>query len=82
MLTIASITVRNEFCQAVEEAKGLQYIMDAMVQYPESVKVNREAFKLFKALAGNDTVKVQIIQSGAAIIIASALNKFKVLFFS
>lgn len=81
MLTIASISVRNEFCQAVEESNGLKYIMDAMVQYPESVKVNREAFKLFKALAGNDTVKVRIIQSGAAILITSALNKFKVIRF-
>lgn len=48
-----------------------------MVDYPDSMKLCREAFKLLKALAGNDTVKVNIITQGAAPIIESSLNRFK-----
>ncbi|XP_053675747.1 armadillo repeat-containing protein 6 homolog [Anopheles nili] len=77
MLTIASLTVRNEFCQTVEEAGGLQFILDAMVEFPDSVKIIREACKLIKALAGNDVVKLHIIECGAAPLLESALNRHK-----
>lgn len=77
-MTIASLIVRNEFCQLVQDAEGLKYTLDAMVEYPDSVKVIRESLKLLKALAGNDKVKIQIIQNGAATVIEAALNKFKV----
>lgn len=77
MLTIASLTVRNEFCQTIAEANGLTLIMDAMVDFQDNVKIVRESFKLLKALAGNDGVKKDIIKSGAASIFESALNRFK-----
>lgn len=77
MLTIAALTVRNEFCVTVEEAGGLKFIMDAMVEYPDSVRIVRESLKLLKALAGNDTVKTNIIKNGAAPLVESALNRFK-----
>uniref|UniRef100_A0A336LQR2 CSON009516 protein n=1 Tax=Culicoides sonorensis TaxID=179676 RepID=A0A336LQR2_CULSO len=77
LLTIGALTVRNEFCETVEKANGLKYVMDAMIQFPESVKVVREALKLLKVLAGNDKVKVQIVESGAVTVIASALSRFK-----
>lgn len=77
MLTIASLTVRNEFCQTISEAGGLTLIMDAMVEFQDSIKVIRESLKLLKALAGNDAVKVEIIKRGAAPIIESSLNRFK-----
>lgn len=32
-LTIASLIVRNEFCELVEDAGGLKYTLDAMVSY-------------------------------------------------
>lgn len=78
MLTIGALAVRNEFCEAVESADGLKYVMDAMIQFPDSAKVDREALKLLKVLAGNDKVKVKIVQSGAVTVIASALDRFKV----
>lgn len=81
MLTIGAVTVRNEFCEAVEEAQGLKYVMDAMIEFPDSVKVVRESLKLLKVLAGNDKVKVKIVQSGAVTVIASALSRFKVCLF-
>lgn len=77
LLTIASLTVRNEFCQVVEEAGGLKFIMDAMVEFPDSIKLLREACKLLKALAGNDTVKLHIIQQGVAPLLESSLNRYK-----
>uniref|UniRef100_A0A1Q3F454 Armadillo repeat-containing protein 6 n=1 Tax=Culex tarsalis TaxID=7177 RepID=A0A1Q3F454_CULTA len=77
LLTIASLTVRNEFCQVVEEAGGLKFIMDAMVEFADSIKLLREACKLLKALAGNDTVKIHIIQQGAAPLLESSLNRHK-----
>lgn len=77
LLTIASLTVRNEFCQVVEEAGGLKFIMDSMVEFPDSIKLLREACKLLKALAGNDSVKLHIIQNGAAPLIESSLNRHK-----
>jgi len=77
MLTIASLTVRNEFCQVIAEAGGLTLIMDAMVEFQDSPKVIRESLKILKALAGNDSVKVEIIKRGAAPIIESSLNRHK-----
>lgn len=77
MLTIASLTVRNEFCETISEAGGLTQIMDAMVEFQESVKVIRESFKLLKALAGNDSVKVDIIKRGASSIIECSFNRHK-----
>ncbi|CAO1302948.1 unnamed protein product [Diamesa tonsa] len=77
MLTIAALTVRNEFCQVIADNGGLTRILDAMVEFPDSIKIARESFKLIKALAGNDGVKVKIIQHGVAPIVESSLNRFK-----
>lgn len=77
MLTIAAMTVRNEYCQTIAEANGLTLIMDAMIEFSDNIKVVREALKLLKALAGNDKVKTDIIKCGAASIIESAFNRHK-----
>lgn len=78
LLTIACLTVRNEYCLVIEEAGGLTFILDAMVEFATSIKVVREALKLLKALAGNDKVKVDIIKHGAAPLITNALDTYKV----
>lgn len=77
MLTIAALAVRNEFCQVIADNGGLTRILDAMVEFPDSIKIARESFKLIKALAGNDGVKIKIIQHGVAPIVESSLNRFK-----
>lgn len=77
MLTIAALTVRNEFCQVIAEADGLTLILDAMVCFQDSLNVITQALKLLKALAGNDTVKSDIIKHGAAPLIESSLNRHK-----
>ncbi|KAK0168565.1 hypothetical protein PV327_002350 [Microctonus hyperodae] len=77
MLTIATLVVRNEFCQEVEDAGGLTYILDVMINHPDTEKLNWQALKLLKALAGNDNVKAHIVTSGSAPLIVSAISRFK-----
>ncbi|KAL0124449.1 hypothetical protein PUN28_006351 [Cardiocondyla obscurior] len=77
MITLAALVVRNEFCQEVEDAGGLKFILDIMTEYPDSEKLNWQALKLLKALAGNDTVKSHIITSGCAPLIVSSISRMK-----
>lgn len=77
MITLAALVVRNEFCQEVDEAGGLTFILDIMTEYPDSEKLNWQALKLLKALAGNDNVKSHIITSGCAPLIVSAISRMK-----
>ncbi|XP_024935799.1 armadillo repeat-containing protein 6 homolog [Cephus cinctus] len=77
MLTLASLIVRNEFCQSVEDAGGLKFILDVMVDHPDTEKLNWQALKLLKALAGNDYVKSHIVTSGGAPLIVSVISRFK-----
>jgi len=78
MITLAALVVRNEFCQEVEDAGGLKFILDIMTEYPDSEKLNWQALKLLKALAGNDNVKSHIVTSGCAPLIVSAISRMKV----
>uniref|UniRef100_T1GDR3 Armadillo repeat-containing protein 8 n=1 Tax=Megaselia scalaris TaxID=36166 RepID=T1GDR3_MEGSC len=73
ILTIASLAVRQELCVAVEDANGLEYVFDVMKKHPDHPKLNKEALKLLRALAGNDTTKVHIVQKGAAPIVQNIL---------
>ncbi|CAL7946401.1 unnamed protein product [Xylocopa violacea] len=77
MITLAALIVRNEFCQEVEEAGGLKFVIDVMIDYPDSEKLNWQALKLLKALAGNDNVKSHIITSGCGPIIVSAISRLR-----
>ncbi|XP_014482140.1 PREDICTED: armadillo repeat-containing protein 6 homolog [Dinoponera quadriceps] len=77
MITLAALIVRNEFCQEVEDAGGLKFVQDIMIDYPDSEKLNWQALKLLKALAGNDNVKSHIVTSGCAPIIVSAVSRMK-----
>lgn len=78
MITLAALVVRNEFCQEVEDAGGLKFILDIMTEYPDSEKLNWHALKLLKALAGNDNVKSHIVTSGCAPLIVSVISRMKV----
>lgn len=78
MITLAALVVRNEFCQEVEDAGGLKFILDIMTEYPDSEKLNWQALKLLKALGGNDNVKSHIVTSGCAPLIVSAISRMKV----
>lgn len=77
MITLAALIVRNEFCQEVEDAGGLKFVIDVMIDYPDSEKLNWQALKLLKALAGNDEVKFHVISSGCGPLIVSAVSRMK-----
>lgn len=70
---MAALTVRNEYCQLVEEAGGLRHVLLAMRTHSDNLKLVREAFHLLKALAGNDVVKARIVELGGAPLITDCL---------
>lgn len=78
MLTAAALIVRNEFCKEFEEAGGLQFILDVFTNHPDVEKINWQALKLLKSLAGNDDVKTHIVTSGLAPLIIYAISRYKV----
>ncbi|XP_044746290.1 armadillo repeat-containing protein 6 homolog [Coccinella septempunctata] len=77
ILTISTLLVRHEFCKQVTEVGALDSIQQVMTEFSQSEKINRQCFKLLKALAGNDDCKVQIVSKGIAPLISSALNNIK-----
>ncbi|KAJ8978529.1 hypothetical protein NQ317_000901 [Molorchus minor] len=77
MLTLCMLLVRAEFCKQLVDAKGLETIKHIMTTYPSSEKINRQCFKLLKALAGNDHCKALIIQNEFAPVILSVLQANK-----
>ncbi|XP_021913499.1 armadillo repeat-containing protein 6 homolog isoform X2 [Zootermopsis nevadensis] len=75
ILTLTALIVRNEFCQMVDEAGGIIFIMDVFVNCPDSEKLNRLCLNLVKGLAGNDDVKARIVKQGIAPLIISAMHR-------
>ncbi|CAH0392058.1 unnamed protein product [Bemisia tabaci] len=75
--TLTSLIVRNEFCQEVADCGGLTFIMDAMTEFPNDEKLNWQCLRLLKGLAGNDEVKLKIMQSGGGALIISCMDRFK-----
>lgn len=75
ILTLTALIVRTEFCQKVEEAGGITFIMDVFVNFPDNEKLNRLSLKLLKGLAGNDDVKVHLIQNGVGPLIVSTMHR-------
>lgn len=80
MLTLATLLVRNEFCEVVDNAGGLKFLLDVMIDHPDVEKLNVQSLKLMKALAGNDNVKARIVTAGSAPLIVSAISRLKVSF--
>jgi hypothetical protein len=74
MLTISALLVRTEFCVQVEESGGIEVIHEVMTNFTKNEKIIRQCFKIIKALAGNDSCKVHIIQKGLAPTISESLN--------
>ncbi|XP_065368304.1 armadillo repeat-containing protein 6 homolog [Calliphora vicina] len=66
LLTIGTLAVRQELCTTVDEAGGIKLVLQVMSNNINAVRLNREALKLLRALAGHDTVKSHIVQQGVA----------------
>ncbi|KAH8261523.1 hypothetical protein KR044_010577 [Drosophila immigrans] len=74
LLTIGTLAVRQELCTLIDDAGGLKVILDIMREHLDEERLNREALKLLRALAGHDAVKAHIVQQGVAPIIKELLE--------
>ncbi|KAH8272899.1 hypothetical protein KR018_008433 [Drosophila ironensis] len=74
LLTIGTLAVRQELCTAIDEAGGLKIVFAIMSDNLDEVRLNREALKLLRALAGHDSVKAHIVQQGVAPIVKQLLE--------
>ncbi|KAG8229405.1 hypothetical protein J437_LFUL000926 [Ladona fulva] len=70
--TMSSLSVRHEFCQAIDDVGGVQLVMDVLVSFPDSEKLVRQSMKLLKGLSGNDDVKKNIVDAGSSPAVISA----------
>lgn len=74
---MASIVVRNEFCEKVDQAGGIIHILDILAAHPDIERVNAQCLKMIKVLAGNDDVKLHLMQSGASPLLLAAMSRHK-----
>lgn len=74
LLTIGTLAVRQELCTVIDDAGGLKMIFDIMSANLKQDRLNREALKLLRAMAGHDTVKAHIVQQGVAPILKELLE--------
>ncbi|KAJ8935961.1 hypothetical protein NQ314_012553 [Rhamnusium bicolor] len=74
MITLSLLLVRTEFCKKVADAGGLEIIRAIMEIFQPNEKINKQCFKLLKAIAGNDECKIAIIQKNFAPVITAALQ--------
>ncbi|XP_034478204.1 armadillo repeat-containing protein 6 homolog [Drosophila innubila] len=74
LLTIGTLAVRQELCTLIDDAGGLKLIFAIMKDNLKEERLNREALKLLRALAGHDAVKAHIVQQGVAPIIKEMLE--------
>ncbi|XP_033749978.1 armadillo repeat-containing protein 6-like [Pecten maximus] len=73
--TLAKLVVRSEFCKAVMDMGGLDFILRALQSCVKDKGVVRQALGLIKALAGNDEVKIEAVKISAFEIILVAMIK-------
>lgn len=78
MLTLASLLVRAEFCKIVQDAGGIDFLLEALITFAGKEQVVKQGLKLIKALAGNDDCKYYIIRKGGAPPMAAVLDLYKV----
>lgn len=70
--------MRNEFCQEFKDAGGIEDMLDIFSTYVDSERINSQAFKLLKRLAGNDEVKAYIVHQGFAPVITLSISRLRV----
>lgn len=76
LLGLASLCLRNEYCQEVVDEGGLQAILDILGDENKQAEVITRALVLLKVLAGNDQVKTEVGRSGGLHLITAAITQF------
>eukprot|EP00088_Acartia_fossae_P031800 TRINITY_DN3260_c0_g1_i1.p1 TRINITY_DN3260_c0_g1~~TRINITY_DN3260_c0_g1_i1.p1 ORF type:complete len:461 (-),score=117.10 TRINITY_DN3260_c0_g1_i1:475-1827(-) len=72
---LASLSVRNEYCQQVVDEGGLQFIHDILLNHRSRVELVTRCLVLIKVLAGNDTVKSEVAKGGGIPLILAAIEQ-------
>ncbi|VDI84183.1 Hypothetical predicted protein, partial [Mytilus galloprovincialis] len=73
--TMSVVVVRDEFCKAVMDMGGLDFILKALQNNLGEKGIVKQALGLVKALAGNDDVKVAAVSKGGIELILAAMTK-------
>jgi len=76
LLGLASLCLRNEYCQEVVDEGGLKAILDILEEDNKQAEVITRALVLLKVLAGNDQVKTEVGRSGGLHLITAAITQF------
>jgi len=78
LLGLASLCLRNEYCQEVVDEGGLKAIVDILElgETNKQAEVITRALVLLKVLAGNDQVKTEVGRSGGLHLITAAITQF------
>ena len=75
LLALASLCLRNEYCQEVADQGGLRFLQQVILSYPEVAEVLTRALQVVKALAGNDKVKTEAGREGLLPLIIPAMDR-------
>lgn len=75
LAALASLSVRNEYCQEVVDKGGLQFLHDILVKHTEEAELVTRSLTLIKVLAGNDKVKDDVGKYGGIPLVVAAINK-------
>jgi len=75
LAALASLAVRNEYCQEVVDEGGLMFLHDILVKHTGEAELVTRTLKLMKVLAGNDKVKDDVGKAGGIPLVVAAINK-------
>jgi len=73
--TLASLSVRNEYCQEVVDEGGLQFIHDILMNHRSKLDLVTRCLVLLKVLAGNDKVKSDVAKGGGIPLVLAAIEE-------
>jgi len=76
LLALASLCLRNEYCQEVVEEGGLTVLMDIFSGQRGEVELVTRGLVLLKVLAGNDQVKTEIYRTGGIPLVMAAITQY------
>lgn len=76
LLALASLCLRNEYCQEVTDEGGLAVVMDIFSNQRGEVDLVTRALVLLKVLAGNDKVKTEVGRSGGIPLMMASIQQY------
>jgi len=75
LMALASLSLRNEYCQEVTDEGGLGVVTGILSSQREDVELVTRAIILLKVLAGNDKVKTEVGKGGGIPLLLAAIQQ-------